>query len=940
MPDAPYRDARLPARRRAEDLLSRLGTDEKIALLHQHAPALPRLGLAAHTTGTEALHGVSWLGPATSYPQAVGLGATWDRALVRRVGEAVSTEVRAFHERPAAPGRAPIGLNVWAPVVNPLRHPLWGRNEEGYAEDPLLTAELATAYTHGLRGDHPVYWRTAPTLKHFLGYNNEDDRTSTSSDLRPRVLHEYELPCYRGPVEAGAVAAVMPSYNVVNGRPAHVSPYIKDELRRWKHGADLVVCSDAEAPSNLVAAQRYFDDHAEGHGAALRAGVDSFTDHGTDSPVTVARLTDALERGLVTEAEIDAAVLRQLLMRINTGELDPELDPYAGTGQDVVGCEAHRDLARQAARQAVVLLRNAGGLLPLPAAGTVAVLGPLGDDVLRDWYSGSLLHRTTLLDALRERLGADHVTYADGLDRIALRSTSTGGYLTAGPDGSLAATGHQVGPAESFAVQDWGHGVSTLQAHDGRYLTKDGYGVLAATAEHPDEWVVQETFRLERGEDGRVRIQHLGTGHWVAVAAGSGALTTYASARAQAEPFAVRTVSAGAEQAARLAAGADAVVVVVGNDPHINGRETEDRIDLHLPPQQEEILRAARAANPRTVLAVVSSYPYAVDWADAEVPAVLWTAHGGQEGGRALADVLLGDHSPAGRLPQTWYRAGQRLPGLLDYDIITARTTYLYLDDEPLYPFGHGLSYTEFRYGPLSARIDGEHATASLTVANTGTRAGAEVVQLYTHTPDAPVATPLRRLQGFERIELAAGEEREVSFRVPLAALGRYDAAHGRWTVDPGRCTLAAGASSADLRSTAELTLDGPAPQPRPGLGTPLAARDFDEATGVRIVDRTRESGEAVEAGADGPGRLAFHGVDLGGGATAAVLGVSRTAPGPAVVELHLGGAVTRVEVPSTGGRYAWTTAGAELAAPVKGVHDVHVVLRGAVRLDGITFTG
>ncbi|WP_431677863.1 glycoside hydrolase family 3 C-terminal domain-containing protein [Kitasatospora sp. KL5] len=941
MPDAPYRDARLPARRRVEDLLTRLTTDEKIALLHQHAPAIPRLGLAAHTTGTEALHGVSWLGPATSFPQAVGLGATWDRELLRRVGEAVSTEVRAFHERPAAPGRARTGLNVWAPVVNPLRHPLWGRNEEGYAEDPLLTAELATAYTRGLRGDHPVHWRTAPTLKHFLGYNNETDRTSTSSDLSPRVLHEYELPCYRGPVEAGAVAAVMPSYNLVNGRPAHVSPYLKEELRQWKNGADLLVCSDAEAPSNLVAAQRHYADHAEAHAAALRAGVDSFTDHGTDSPVTTARLTEALERGLVTEAEIDAAVGRQLLMRINCGELDPGLDPYAGTGQDVIGCDAHRDLARQAARRAVVLLRNEDGLLPLPAGGTVAVLGPLGDDVLRDWYSGSLLHRTTLLDALRERLGADRVTHSDGLDRIALRSTATGRYLGAAPDGTLTAASGTVGAAEGFAVQDWGHGVTTLQAHDGRYLTKDEYGLLAATAGHPDEWVVQETFRLERGEDGRVRIQHLGSGRWIAVAAGSAALTTYAASRDEAEPFTVRTVSSGTEHAARLAAGADTAIVVLGNDPHINGRETEDRRDLALPPQQEEVLRAVRAANPRTVLAVVSSYPYAVDWADAHVPAVLWTAHGGQEGGAALADVLLGEHSPAGRLPQTWYRAGQHLPDLLDYDILTARTTYLYLDEEPLYPFGHGLSYTAFHYGALSAAVDGDHAVAELTVANTGGRTGAEVVQLYARTHDAPVATPLRRLVGFERIELAPGEERQVSFRVPLAALGRFDPAHGRWTVDPGRHTLAAGASATDLRSSAGITVDGPAPPPRPGLNTPIAARDFDEATGVRLVGLAPDGpGEAVETDGGAPARLSFRAVDLGDGATAAELTVSRTAPGPAVVEVHAGGAVTRIAVPATGGRYDWTAVRAELAAPAKGVQEVHLVLRGALRLAAVAFAG
>ena len=206
------------------DLLGRLTVAEKIALLHQHQAAVPRLGVAAFRTGTEALHGLAWLGPATVFPQAVGLAATWDPDLVRTVGAAVGDEVRGSHHKD--PSGA--GLNVWAPVVNPLRDPRWGRNEEGYSEDPWLTGQMATAYARGLRGDHPTYLRTAPTLKHFLGYNNETDRDVTSSDLGPRVLHEYELPAFRAPIAAGAAVAVMASYNLVNGRPAHVSPLIDD----------------------------------------------------------------------------------------------------------------------------------------------------------------------------------------------------------------------------------------------------------------------------------------------------------------------------------------------------------------------------------------------------------------------------------------------------------------------------------------------------------------------------------------------------------------------------------------------------------------------------------------------------------------------------------------------------------------------------------------
>src|SRR3954468_18193075 len=321
----PFRDPDLPFAKRVDDLLSRLTLDEKTAFLHQFAPAVERLGIAAFRTGQEALHGVAWMGPATVFPQAVGLGATWNTDLVRRIGEAVSKEVRAMRARDDR-----VGLNIWAPTVNLLRHPLWGRNEEGYSEDPKLTSAIATAYTQGLRGDHPTYWRTAPVLKHWLAHNNETDRATSSSSVRPRVLHEYDLRAFRETVEAGAVAGVMPAYNLVNGRPNHVSPYLSEQLRTWTD-QELLVCSDAGAPSNLVDSEHYFDTHEEATAAALVAGVDSFTDHGTDSSTMVGRLRRAFDQGLITEPDIDTAARRQLDVRARLGEFEPQDDPYADT---------------------------------------------------------------------------------------------------------------------------------------------------------------------------------------------------------------------------------------------------------------------------------------------------------------------------------------------------------------------------------------------------------------------------------------------------------------------------------------------------------------------------------------------------------------------------------------------------------------------------------
>ncbi|HCA84048.1 MAG TPA: hypothetical protein DEQ61_00165, partial [Streptomyces sp.] len=368
----PHRDPRLPLPVRVDDLLARLTPEERIAMLHQFAPAVPRLGLAAFRTGQEALHGVAWMGPATVFPQAVGLGATWNPELLRRVGEAVGTEIRAMRRRDPR-----VGLNVWAPTVNLLRDPRWGRNEEGYSEDPALTAALATAYTRGLRGDHPRYWRTAPVLKHWLAHNNETGRDTSSSSVPPRVLHEYDLAAFRDPVRAGAVAGVMPAYNLVNGRPNHLSPYLREQLRGWTE-QDLVVCSDAGAPSNLAGSQGYFATHEEATAAALLAGVDSFTDHDQDSSAVTERLRGALERGLIDAADVDTAVRRLLAMRFVLGEFDPELDPYAATGPEGFDSPAHRALALEAAEQAVVLLKNDGLLplrLPLPPAGSGSEAG-------------------------------------------------------------------------------------------------------------------------------------------------------------------------------------------------------------------------------------------------------------------------------------------------------------------------------------------------------------------------------------------------------------------------------------------------------------------------------------------------------------------------------------------------------------------------------------
>ncbi|GAA0702691.1 glycoside hydrolase family 3 C-terminal domain-containing protein [Streptomyces thermocarboxydus] len=941
-PTPPFRDPDLPFAERIDDLLSRLTLDERIGFLHQFGPAVERLGVAAFRTGQEALHGVAWMGPATVFPQAVGLGATWNEDLVRRVGEAVSREARAMRAHDER-----VGLNVWSPTVNLLRHPLWGRNEEGYSEDPRLTSAIATAYTRGLRGDHPVYWRTAPVLKHWLAHNNETRRDTTSSSVRPRVLHEYDLRAFRGAVEAGTVAGVMPAYNLVNGRPNHVSPYLREHLRAWTD-EELLVCSDAGAPSNLVDSEHYFDTHEEATAAALRAGVDSFTDHGTDSSTVVARIKGALDQGLLTEEDIDTAVRRQLSVRFRLGEFDPGRDPYAG--ERAFDTPEHRALAQEAAEQAVVLLKN-DGLLPLAPEGRIAVVGLLADECKLDWYSGSLIHRSTPLEGLYERFGADRVDFAEGVDRVLLR-TSAGAFLHVppAPDAPETTRRREEGALDpallpgrtdlpplttapegtELALVDWGNGVLTLRAPDGRYLSVADDGCLRASADQPGGWVVQETFRLEPHGDGQL-LRHLGTGHPVRVTPDG-----VRAAEGEPEVFELVVTERGEDAVARAAAAADVVVVVAGNDPHINGRETEDRTTLRLPAQQERLLCAARTANPRTVLTLVSAYPYAVDAAD--LPAVLWTAHGGQAAGTALARVLAGDVSPAGRLPQTWYADDAGLPELLDYDVIGGRQTYLYFEGAPLFPFGHGLSYAAFTYGELTADVTESGVRAAFEVTNAGAVAADEVAQLYGRAVNASVPRPRRELLGHRRVTLAPGESTRLLFDLPLSAFAFWDVAAGRWRVGPGAYELLAGASSEDVRLSTTVTLEGEPGAPRPVVEHGLDTADFDEQSGTEIVDRTKESGDAVTPLGGKDGELLYRRCDLGAG----VREVSVEVSGTGTVEVALEGgpllASLSPEAP-TGDPYAYVTLTEPVDGTPGGVRDLRLRVRGALRVARVGFT-
>jgi beta-glucosidase len=731
-----------PLETRLADLVARLTPDEKIGLLPTRQEAVPRLGLAEFGIGGEAAHGlVARDGPATVFPQTLGLSQTWDPELLVRVGEVVGTEARAyFHHREGASG-----LCLWAPTVDLLRDPRWGRTEEGWGEDPVLTGALASAYVRGMQGRDPGAPRVIATLKHFYANNHEADRTRSSSDLPEGLRDSYYLKAFELVLRHGAAGSIMTAYNAVDGVPAMLRPEINEVVRgRW--GWDGFVVCDGGALGLLVSDHRAFPTWAEALAASLKAGIDCFPEP-ADQLKPAAR--EALVRGLITVADLNRAVTRTLRARFRLEQHNRTAGPTPPP-QTLVRRPESRALAREAATKATVLLTNRGVLpLSLGETATLAVVGPLADVAYRDWYTGRAEAPVTPLAGLVARLGDRRVAYADGLDLVALGVRDRWAGVAAWDDPGLVADRTSIQGTELFRRTDWGWGAQTFQAlANGRFLT-EAEGPIEASAAEVGGWFVRQKFSAPREGRGTLTAwdgQPVGVDSRGRLAVG------------QPETLEVRRVKSGLDEAVRAATGAGAAVVFVGNHPMVNGRETEDRPSLALPPDQEDLIRAVAPTCPRTVVVIVGSYPYSLgDWKDG-VGAILYCPHPGQEAGHAWADLLFGDAEPGGRLSMTWYAPGTDLGPITDYDIAARGRTHLYYPGTPQFSFGHGLGYTRYAYRNLV--WDPATESASVEVTNTGPRAGTEVVQFY-HG---------RALAAFARVTLAPGESQQVTCPLPRAA--------------------------------------------------------------------------------------------------------------------------------------------------------------------------
>ena len=803
-----YLDPARPLNERVADLVSRMTTEEKIGFLPTRQKAVPRLNIPAYIVGGEGAHGLvvrthgdQWpSGVATVFPQPIGLSCTWDKELMERVGDVIGTEARVYYNRDGR-GR---WLTLWFPTIDMERDPRWGRTEEAYGEDPFLAGKLAASLIRGaqggghLPGDDPFYVKTTCAPKHFYGNNVEKNRAFTSTVVSERVKHEYYLRVFQYAFTEGKALSLMTAYNEVNGIPCIVNPEVKDIVKgEW--GCEGFIVADGGDFSQTVTQHHYCETHAQSMALSLKAGVDCFPE---DAALITQAASDALAQGLMDEADLDRAVTNILKIRFRMGQFDPdELCPYSFIPPERLCCDEHTQTALEAAQKSVVLLQN-DGILPLDPStcGKVLVVGDLADVTMPDWYSGRPPSSVTPLQAIRGVLPEGSVETVQTHDCCVI-SYDGAGWLRVEDDGTVCFDGDEESRSV-FDEHDYGFtSAAYREVKTGKFLNVRPDGTLGCTSDTLWGWFTYELFFRE--EDSGRFIPHGETFR--------DGLSDEGKASVDQTMRCLKRVllTDGLSRAVDAAARCDTVIVALGNHPLVNGRECFDRPGIAFPARWTRLLERLREVNPNIVLTLIAGVPYAFPKEAKHVRAALYTAHGEQHIGTAVADALFGRINPAGRLSMTWVLSQDDLPDINDYDIINHPRTYMYFDKPMQYPFGHGLSYTEFAYSGLSAERDGDGYSVSCSVRNSGQYGGDEVVQLYAVLHGTPIKSPIRKLCGFERIPFMPNEIKSVSFFVPFGELHLFDEEKSTFAALHKAVTFEIGASSADIRCSTKITIEG-----------------------------------------------------------------------------------------------------------------------------------
>ena len=841
-PDTPaYKNPHLPLEQRVNDLVSRMTLEEKVSQLGHTAEAIPRLGVPEYNWWNEGLHGVARAGIATVFPQAIGMAATFDEPLMHQIGDVISTEFRAkyyadLHKDGSADWYH--GLTVWSPNINIFRDPRWGRGQETYGEDPFLTSRMGVAFVTGLQGDDPKYLKTVATPKHFAVHSGpEPTRHSVDVTASRHDMEDTYLPGFRATVMEGKADSVMCAYNSLNGQPACANTALLEEHLRKDWGFGGYVVSDCGAITDISQGHHFSKTMAEGTAAAFKAGTDLICGYPVQLRVKPERdgVLQAVQQGLLPEADVDQALRRLFTARFRLGMFDPpEMVPYSKITPVENDTEAHREVALKAERESIVLLKNKNHFLPLKKAyPTIAVIGPNADslDALEGNYNGTPSKPVTVVAGIRQRFKKSKVTYLEatgliGPSTTAIHSTALftddsrkqhglkaeyfsnikleGEPALARIDKTVdfvwGFTGVSPELSKNYSVR-WTGVLVPVQTAD--YLVgfsgQDGYRVWL------DGNLVVEDWTTHRPSTKQTKSIHLEKGHAYALK------IEYFQTIRGAEARLIWSIPASEERnVLRTARSADLIVAVMGLSARIEGEEMNvhadgfaggDRTSIDLPAPQEELLKKLQATGKPVVLVLMNGSALGVNWADENLPAIVEAWYPGGEGGAAVAEALAGDFSPGGRLPVTFYKSVDQLPAFEDYSM--AKRTYRYFDGEPLYPFGYGLSYTSFSYS--HPRVDNANVaadgavTVSVDVVNSGAVAGDEVVQLYLTHPGVAGA-PLRALQGFQRVHLARGQRKTVSFKLHDRDLSIVDET-GKHRIVLGKVEVWVGGGQPTMRS-------------------------------------------------------------------------------------------------------------------------------------------
>lgn len=849
----PYQNTELSFEVRAADLVSRMTLEEKAAQMVNAAAEIPHLNVPRYDWWNEALHGVARAGAATVFPQAIGLAATFDPDLMFNVATAISDEGRAkYHEFISRDQRARYqGLTFWSPNVNIFRDPRWGRGQETYGEDPFLAGVMGVEFVKGLQGDHPKYYKTDATAKHFAVHSGpEEDRHWFDAKTTERDLWDTYLPAFQRLVQDGKVASVMGAYNRVNGESASASQRLLIDILRKDWGFSGYVVSDCDSIRDIHEFHKLTKTPEESAALGVRKGLE------LNCGRTYLALVDAVKQGLITEAEVDDALRRLFYTRFRLGMFDPDsMVPYAQIPYSVNQSDKHDALALNAAEASIVMLKN-NGVLPLSSnVKTIAVVGPTADDVmtLLGNYYGTPSNPTTILTGIRNSVKDEvNVLYSRGTDlvegredpraaspiesrylRAAKNSTEmglTGSYYASadftqkpvitrvdprisfrwdrlGPTDDLVARGEltaaQALPADGFAVRWQGQVLPPVDGEYELHVSADDGVRLSINGELVvDDWepqsrmknrIVKYTFSANQAYDiqldyyENVRDAEVRLG-WVM----PGAKT----------PF---------EEALDIANAADVVIYVGGLTGDVEGEEMPvkypgfaggDRTEIGLPATQQKMLEALKATGKPVVAVFSGGSALGIEWAQQHLDGILMAWYPGQRGGEAVANILWGKANPSARLPITFYRSDEKLPDFSDYSM--DNRTYRYFKGKPLYPFGYGLSYSKFDYKKLQlsqTKVESDDVIkVRVNVKNTSKRTGHEVVQMYVKPLNPLRDRAIKDLRGVKRVYLEPGETKTVEFKLqPDRDMITYDDKTKGYVVDPGKYAIEIGRSSQDV---------------------------------------------------------------------------------------------------------------------------------------------